>query len=180
MQRQKKQLIIIFIMLIFIIFLLAGMKIYNKKHAEEEDTITYPVTQSDAADVTAFSLTNENGSFSFTKVDGTWYENSDRSMKIDTYSLETVINAAVSISSENRMEQVEDLSQYGLDAPEITVIYTTKEDSTVIEIGNYNSTISLYYVRMKGEDTVYTIDGATRNSFTKNMEDFKAIETEEQ
>lgn len=178
MQKQKKQLVIIFIALIVIIILFAGLKLYNKNYRKEEETVTHSVTDHDAASVQTVSFTNENGSFSFVKEGDAWYEEKDRSIGIDTFSIEELIQAAVSITSENKLENVEDLSQYGLDAPQITVAYTTPEMDVTIEIGNYNSTISLYYMRLKDENTVYTIDSTLRNSFTKDIEDLKIIEAE--
>lgn len=179
MKKQKIQLVIILILLIAIAAAYAGVKYYNNNHTEEEETVSYTVTQDDASSVKALSLSNDNGELSFTKEGDTWYENSDKTVSIDANALEDIIDAAATVTSEDVIENVEDMSQYGLDNPEITVTYTTGSGSITLEIGDYNSSVSKYYVCVKGENMVYTMDSSVRASFTKSLDDLKTVETED-
>ncbi|NLL76986.1 MAG: DUF4340 domain-containing protein [Clostridiales bacterium] len=179
MKKQEKQLVVILILLIITAAAYIGMKYYNKNHTEEKETVSYTVTKEDASSVRQLSLTNENGEFSFTKEGDTWYEDSDKAIDIDVGMLEKTITAAVVLTSEDAVENVEDMSQYGLDNPEISVTYTTEKGSTTLKIGDYNSSISKYYVCVDGQNTVYTIDSSTRTYFTKSLDDLKKIETQD-
>lgn len=179
MKKQKNQLIILGILLVVIIAAYLGMKFYNKNHSEDEtDVTTYPITQADKAAVTEFTFTNENGTFSFQKEEDTWYYTEDRAFQVDTVSLEDMIISAVSMTSEDKMDNVTDLSQYGLDKPVMNVSFKTESETVTIHIGDYNSTISKYYAYVEGTNTVYTIDSTIQSTFTKTPEDLKVIETE--
>ncbi|WP_342755891.1 DUF4340 domain-containing protein [Kineothrix sedimenti] len=178
MKKQKIQLTVILILLIATAAAYAGVKYYNNNHTEEEETASYTITQDDASSVKELSLTNDNGELSFTKEGDVWYENSDKTVSIDAGALENIIEEAVSVTSEDVIENVEDMSQYGLDNPEITVTYTTENGNITLEIGDYNSAVSKYYVCVKGENMVYTMDSTARDSFTKSLDDLKTVETE--
>ncbi|TCL58599.1 uncharacterized protein DUF4340 [Kineothrix alysoides] len=178
MKRQKIQLLTILILLIAMAAAYVGVKYYNNNHEEEDEKVSYTVTHDDAASVKSLSLANDNGELSFTKEGDIWYENSDKTVSIDAGALEDMIEAAVSITSEDVIENAADMSQYGLDEPEITVTYTTENASTTLEIGDYNSSVSKYYVCVKGENMVYTMTSSARASFTKSLDDLKKIETQ--
>ena len=180
MKKQKKQLILLIILLLVIAAAYIGLKIYNNNHPEEEESAeTWPVTQADVSAVTGFSFTNENGSYTFEKREDKWICLEDETADLDTVSMEDMINTAVSVTGTNRMEAVEDMSQYGLDTPEITVTFTTAEGSTTFKTGAYNATVSSYYICLEGDNTVYTIDSATRNSFNWQLHDLKTVTAEE-
>ncbi len=179
MKRQKIQLVTILILLIAMAAAYVGVKYYNNNYKEEEETVSYTVTQDDAASVKSLFLVNDNGELSFTKEGDTWYENSDKTVSIDAGALEDMIEAAVSVTSEDVIENAKDMSQYGLDDPEITVTYTTENGSITLEIGDYNSSVSKYYVCVKGENMVYTMNSSERASFTKSLDDLKKIETQD-
>lgn len=178
MKRQKIQLIIILIFLFLTAAAYGGMKYYNENHTEEEEKISYTVTEVDTASVKELSLSNENGDFSFVKENDVWYEAGDRSVKIDTALLENMITAATGVTSEDKIENVEDMSEYGLENPQIAVTYSTETENVTLNIGDYNSAVSKYYICVDGENTVYTISSSVRSSFTKSLDDLKAAEAD--
>lgn len=180
MKRQKKQLLILIVLLLVILAAYIGMRVYNGSHSgEEESTPSYPVTQADTAAVTGFTLQNENGSYTFEKREDKWHCLEDGDLDIDTASMEDMIGAVVSVTGEDRIEGVSDMAQYGLEEPAIRVTFTTEAGSTALNIGDYNSAISKYYICLEGQDTVYTVDSAVRSRFTKELEDLKTVETQE-
>lgn len=178
MEKQKKQLIILGIFLVLVIAVYAGLKYYNANQTKEE-TITYPVTQVMAEEVTQIAFTNENGSFTYIKSDDGWYCAEDENAQIDDELLTDSIGDIVETVSEDRIDNVEDMSQYGLREPGIKVVYSTAAGSTTLLMGDYNSAISKYYIAIDGENTVYTADGSLYYSLTKSLEDFRMAETKE-
>lgn len=180
MNRQKKQLMILCLLLLLLLAAYIGMRYYNDRHTKGTETVTYPVTQTALASITGFSFTNETGSYTFEKKENKWYCLEDKSMDIDTVTIENMIETAASIEGQDQITGVSDMSQYGLTNPEITVTITTAEGKTVLYIGDYNSTVYRYYVCLEGSDSVYTIDSTVRNSFTGSSQDLKTIKTGEE
>lgn len=178
MEKQKKQLIILGIFLVLVIAVYAGLKYYNANLTKEE-TITYPVTQAMAEEVTQIAFTNENGIFTYIKSDDGWYCAEEENAQIDEELLTDSIGDIVETVSEDRIDKVEDMSQYGLSEPEIKVVYSTAAGSTTLLMGDYNSAISKYYIAIDGENTVYTADSSLYYSLTKSLEDFRLAETKE-
>ena len=82
MQRQKKQFLVMVILLVIGIFAYLGVRFYNdkqeeKKAAEEEQSKTL-VTDFKSDDITSFSYQYEGELLEFVKEDGTWYYKGDR------------------------------------------------------------------------------------------------------
>lgn len=179
MNKQKIQLLVAGIFLALVAAAYIGMRYYNSKTPEETTMETYTVTQDELASVTQFSFTNESGSFSFIKTEEGWQYDGDLEMAIDTTVLEGMIERVVAVTSENQLEAVQDMAQYGLEKPQITISYATTEDSKTLKIGDFNATLSLYYLGLEGSDTVYTTDGSFRLAFTKTLDDLKRVEAEE-
>ena len=89
-----------------------------------------------------------------------------------------LITEVNNISSENRITDVEDLSQYGLDPAVVTVCMKSDTDSYTILFGDYNDAIYKNYISLDGENTVYTTIKAKCNAFEVPVSDFIATEDE--
>lgn len=178
MKKQRIQLVVAGIILILVAAAYIGMRYYNSRSKEETAVETYVVTQDELAAVTRFSFTNENGSFRFVKTEEGWQYEADPEFSVDTTVLEGIIEKAVAVSSENKIEAVQDMAQYGLTEPEITISYQTAEGSKTLYIGDFNSAVYVYYLALEGSDTVYTVEGAFRGNFTKTLEDLASAEEE--
>lgn len=179
MRKQKIQLLVAGIFLLLVVVAYIGMRYYNNQTTEETDAETYTVTQDELALVTHFSFTNENGSYRFVKTEEGWQYEADPEMAVDTTVLEGMIERAVAATSANKLEAVQDMAQYGLVNPQITITYETADSSKTLKIGDFNSPLSLYYLGLEGSDTVYTTDGSFRLVFTKTLDDLKSVEIEE-
>ncbi|MCI6554021.1 MAG: DUF4340 domain-containing protein [Lachnospiraceae bacterium] len=173
MRRQRNQLMLMAAVLFLTAAGYIGMKNYNAGHREESETESYPVVELDAASVTRISLDNENGSYSFQKEGEEWICGEDELPEADASLVEDLVKKAVSIHSEDRIEEVGDLSQYGLAEPVISVSIQTEQADLQFNIGDYNSAVSKYYICVEGENTVYTIDSTLRSSFAKDLDDFR-------
>lgn len=181
MEKQKRQLIVLLLLLLAVVVAYIGLRLYNRRQTEwEEDGEKWQVTQDQAENITEFAFTNENGSFHFKKKNEAWYCKENEEISIDQTVLEDMIEKAVTVESSNKVENVQDMAQYGLEQPELTVSYTLESgENKSLKIGDYNQTIYLYYLCLDGETNVYTIDSAWRTSFMKDLEDIKTVETQE-
>ena len=92
-----------------------------------------------------------------------------------------MVGKVASLTSENKIENVEDIAQYGLDAPSLTILVSDGTTSYTILIGDYNETTYTYYMCLESDkSTVYTTNSVTITSFKSNtLEDITAEEETE-
>lgn len=146
MEKQKKQLL--GLLVILIVAVIAFIVVKNLPQEEETDTTaSYEVTNLNADDVTKLVYTNENGTLTLNKDGDNWICDEDRSVDIDADKVSTMVGKVASLTSENKIENVEDIAQYGLDAPSLTILVSDGTTSYTILIGDYNeTTIYILYV----------------------------------
>lgn len=180
MEKQKKQLL--GLLVILIVAVIAFIVVKNLPDEEEEDTTaSYEVTDLNADNVTKLVYTNENGTLTLNKNGDEWTCEEDRSVDIDEDTVNTMVGKVASLTSENKIENVEDISQYGLDNPSLTIFVSDGTTSYTLLIGDYNETTYTYYMCLGNDkSTVYTTQSVTISSFQNNtLEDITAeAETE--
>ena len=121
MEKQKKQLL--GLLVILIVAVIAFIVVKNLPQEEETDTTaSYEVTNLNANDVTKLVYTNENGTLTLNKDGDNWICDEDRSVDIDADKVSTMVGKVATFTSENKIENVEDISQYGLDTPSLTIL----------------------------------------------------------
>ena len=139
MEKQKKQLL--GLLVILIVAVIAFIVVKNLPDEEEEDTTaSYEVTDLNADNVTKLVYTNENGTLTLNKNGDEWTCEEDRSVDIDEDTVNTMVGKIASLTSENKIENVEDISQYGLDNPSLTILVSDGTTSYTLLIGDYNET----------------------------------------
>lgn len=173
MKKQKTQLIILLIVLAAAIGVYFAVKAWNKKEEEKEsaDDSTYTaltLTDDEIKDITNITATNDAGGFKVshdTKED-TWTFDDFPDESVDTTQIETMTKDLSDLSSDNEITSVTDFSQYGLDDPAMEVTITFSDGTThKLDVGDYNSQISEYYLRIDDSDTVYTISSTIYSDF---------------
>ena len=172
MEKQKKQLL--GLLVILIVAVIAFIVVKNLP-------ASYEVTNLNADDVTKLVYTNENGTLTLNKDGDNWICDEDRSVDIDADKVSTMVGKVASLTSENKIENVEDIAQYGLDAPSLTILVSDGTTSYTILIGDYNETTYTYYMCLESDkSTVYTTNSVTITSFKSNtLEDITAEEETE-
>lgn len=178
MEKQKKQLIgLLAVLIAALIAFVVVSRLPDEEDAQEE-TVTYEVTKLEAEDVTKLVYTNETETFTLTKNDDGWVCDEYRDVTIDEDAVMTMVNKVAAMTSENKIENVEDISQYGLDEPSLTILVSDSTDTYTILVGDYNATTYTYYMCLENDKTtVYTTESATISSFNNNtIEDLTAEE----
>lgn len=180
MEKQKKQLIGLLAILIVAVIAFVVVKKLPKEE-EEDTTASYEVTNLNADDVTKLVYTNENGTLTLKKDGDNWSCDEDRSVDIDADKVSTMVGKVATLTSENKIENVEDIVQYGLDTPSLTILVSDGTTSYTILVGDYNETTYTYYVCLESDkSTVYTTNSVTITSFQNNtLEDITAEEETE-
>ena len=110
MEKQKKQLL--GLLVILIVSVIAFIVVKNLPQEEETDTTaSYEVTNLNADDVTKLVYTNENGTLTLNKDGDNWICDEDRSVDIDADKVSTMVGKVASLTSENKIENVEDIAR---------------------------------------------------------------------
>ena len=178
MKKQKMHfgiLLVVCILCAAVYFLVRSLDL---SESGEEEAAEVTVTDFEAGDVMALT-TGGDYPLNFVKEEGTWYNADDRSVSIQQSMVETLLSYITHITTDTAIAEPEDLSQYGLDEPSMTITATLENGTNVIlHIGESNSMTGDYYLQMSGDDTVYTVSPSLVSTFEKTPEDFVEEETE--
>ena len=79
-----------------------------------------------------------------------------------------------------KIEDVEDMSQYGLDAPSVNLTLQWDNNMYTVKLGDYNSIIGGYYLNVNDENTVYVVSSSVYYALDKSLEDFKLTDVDEE
>lgn len=173
MKRKKIQLICMLLLLVILLGAYLGMRQYSKKQSEQEELAEQEKTilSIPTSDITAFSYQLEGETLSFTKQEESWIYDKDSSKPMSTTNIESMLSSVSSVTYDNKLDNVEDLSAFGFDSPSNVITITTKEKTYTITIGQYNDTLSAYYITVDSiPDNVYLISGGVGTAFYKKLD----------
>lgn len=179
-KRKKKQLIFIFVCFTMILAAYLGSQYYQNHLPvyDEEDEIS--VLDIDTSLVNEIGITNGEETINLQKDNDTWKCVDDEDFTIDSTKLQVFLDAAGSITSELKIENVKDMDQYGLEHPSLSISLQWDSNLYTIYIGDRNTVAGgVYYLKINDEDTVYTIENYKYNMLNKTKEDFAAEEETE-
>lgn len=180
-KKKKTQLIILCMIFVIVVIAFAALKIYQKNVPEEveEETITYQILNADSSLVTEVGIITEEGTTNLIKENGSWKCLEDESVELDDSSVESFLEDICQLTSDTRIDNAEDMSQYGLDEPTISVTIQWDSNMYTIKLGDYNSMISSYYISVNDENTVYTADSSVYYTLNKSLDSFEKVATTE-
>ena len=180
MQNQKKQFIILVILLVVCVGAWLGIRAYNDR-AQEKETEAKKITVAEinADDITAFSYESDGAELSFTNTDGTWTYDGDPSIPLDQDAVASLLSNVEKVTAEDKIEDYDDISDYGFDAPTQTIHVTTNEKEYVFTFGMNNSLLGQDYLMSEGDDTVYLVSTTMKNTFSKTVSDLTKEEDTE-
>ena len=168
MEKQKKQLIgLLVVLVVAVIAFVVISRLPGGEEAEDEES--YAVTALDADAVTKLVYTNESGTVSLTKSGNDWVYEEDKGVDIDEDTVNNMVSMVASLTSENKLENVTDVSQYGLDNPILKILISDGSTSYTLFVGDYNETTYTYYLCLESDmSTVYTTQSGTISDFQNN------------
>lgn len=180
MKKQKKQLLILIVVLFVVGMALYGVNHYNQVQSQipEEDTdiVLVDVTMDDVCRLT-YDYNGEHNTL--VKKEDVWYDEEDESLSLNQTLVENMLVSIAPLKAVSQIEGVTDLEQYGLKNPERTIVFET-QDGTIhqYQVGDYNSVSSVYYLKEADNDTVYVVSSVTVTRFNKTLEDIVETATE--
>ena len=156
-----------------------GIRQYNKNAASTtsatEDT-QETVLDVNSDDIISFSYVYDGETYSFEKEDDTWYYADDHSLNLKQERIKAMLLKVAPLKVNQAIENVTDMSQYGLADPERTIQYETADRSVIINVGNLNSMTSQYYIAFPSEMTVYAVATNVVTGFNYTLEDLVEVE----
>lgn len=183
MQKQKKQFLILCIILIAFVAVFFIMKAVTKHQEEKEaaqaEAEKITVLSLNTEEITEFTYQYEGTSLTFVKEEDTWYYQEDKTISISQTMIETMLSKVAEITAEQQITTTDDISQYGMDAPLNVIEIQMGETIVTITVGTQNTITSQYYMMVSNDDTVYLTDSTVYSAFQKSVEDLTEVEEEE-
>ena len=141
------------------------------KEKEEEDT-SVDLVSLEADDITAVAFTADTDSVEFDKKDDTWTEKADANFPVNQDTVDSAVKGVASLTADQEIADVEDLSQYDLDTPQNEITLTTADGDTTLQVGMQNSN-NQYYVKKSDDDkNVYLVSSTSIEPFMGTLYDF--------
>ena len=158
-----------------------GIRQYNKNIASATSTTEdtqETVLDVNSNDITSFRYVYEGETYAFEKEDETWYYADDHSLNLNQDRIKAMILKVAPLKADQVIENVTDMSQYGLADPERTIQYETADRSVIINVGNLNSMTSQYYIAFPSEMKVYVVATTGVTGFNYTVDDLVEETTE--
>lgn len=143
----------------------------EEKETEENDT-SVDLVSLEADDITAVSFTADQNEVEFDKKDDSWTEKSDANFPVNQDTVDSAVKGVASLTADQEISDVEDMSQYDLDNPQNTITLTTADGDTSLQIGMESSN-NQYYVKKEDDDkNVYLVSSTSIEPFMGTLYDF--------
>lgn len=171
MKKQKIQmLVIVVILLLCIVEYFLATRYAKQQEQRDKDSETQGqvnLTVIDPDDVDAFSYIADGTTYSYTKNKDTWTCENDTSLKMDADSIATLLGNLKKITAAEAIDDYDSIADYGLDQPQNTITVTCGNETTTIDIGDYNEMLQEYYIKISGDDKIYLADSTLKDAFSK-------------
>lgn len=153
----------------------AGVNSYvssqEAKEAEKEDK-SVDLISLKADDVTAVSFKADDADVEFDKKDDTWTEKSDADFPVNQDTVDNAVKGVTSLTADQEISDVEDLSQYDLDEPQNTITLITEDGDTTLQVGMESSNNQYYVKKVDDDKNVYLVASTSLEPFMGGLYDF--------
>lgn len=183
----KKKNTILMILVVVLVVLCAGYvgivkykEVQDQKQQDaseaEEEANKIVLNQMDS--ITRISFNTTDGELAFTYHDDSWHYEADEAFPLDVSKINLIQNNLNPLEATRKLEEKEDLSNYGLTQPAKTVTVTDASgNQKVLNIGSMNEYSGDYYASIAGDDNVYTIGTELVNSLDVTLDDLLKLDT---
>ncbi|MDO4339701.1 MAG: DUF4340 domain-containing protein, partial [Eubacteriales bacterium] len=161
-----------------------GVKNYTAKQEEQDETEheeTVAVSEADSEKVNSIMFVIGGKEEAFSKEDGVWKKTDEEDFPVNQTALEDAAESLSGIEADRVLNDVDDLSEYGLDDPDNTItIGQEDETDIIIHVGLLNDSTSQYYINKEDdENTVYVVASGEIESFMNVQSVYDYAEKEE-
>lgn len=179
MRKKNKSILIMAFLLVLLLAMYFGLRIWNagqeEKEAAEQEKATVHVTDTSADDIVSLKFDVGNGDLKFSKEDDEWYYTPDKDFPLKQSYLEDIAETVGSITADRELTDGDSLDAYGLDEPAYTIAYTDADGNTT-ELLFGDMTGDDYYVMLNGNDTVYTVSSSVIDPLNYTLDDMAQLD----
>ena len=155
----------------------AGLNTYVSKEektessSEEESKTEVFFVKTD--DIKSLGFIVDKKAVTFEKKDDSWVKEDETAFPVNQTTLDSAASAIETVEADRVLEDVEDLTEYGLDSPSNTVTVDTDDGTTKFNIGDENTSTNQYYISKDDDDsTVYVVAADTVSPFMNSLYDY--------
>lgn len=180
MKKQRKQMILLLLVLVVLVGGYFGVQYYNE-NAVPEETVkeTEYVLEIEEDSIQRIAYSYEDAEYAFAKNGEDWTYETDATVNLDSYYINLMESRCEKMSIKDKIENVTDMSQYGLADPERYISFETAETVYTFYVGDHNKVSNGYYVCEPESNTVYLVEYVVIAAFNKTLEDLIEEEAEE-
>lgn len=182
MKRQKKQLVILIILLAVCVLGYVLLNIYQEKKEEKEaeENAAETIFTTDTEKITQFSYMADGVTYHYEKSEDGWTCEEEPDLKLDETQILALLSNLAEISCDEVLSDVEDYDTYGFNDPSNVIEFRTEDgEQYSITIGDYNQTAYCYYYMTNLSENVYVGNAYVCSAFMQTPDYYQVIETEE-
>ncbi|MCH1980956.1 DUF4340 domain-containing protein [Lawsonibacter sp. OA9] len=171
-KRKVVNLIILLAVLVFLAVTYILLKNHNQAEEEaEESEETSEIMSVNVDNIKSIGFKISGEDVVFVKNEDAWALESDDSFPVKADQMTVLTDALTEVTANRTLENVEDLSEYGLDKPQNVIQIVTKDDGNIkITVGNSNESTGSCYVYLNDDkNTVYTTDSDLSTVFAGSL-----------
>lgn len=167
MKRERKLLLLSGIFAVCVI----GAVGVSRMNFEEKMTGTETtIVDVDSADITYLAWNDNDDQMAFVCEDGEWSYEKDEKMAVDQDLLDTIAEKLSDITSDKMVEEVQNLSVYGLSNPAYNITIKTADDTWEIAVGDETFSDGEVYIS-NGDGYVYLTDSGLIDDISYSLLD---------
>ena len=145
----------------------------EKTESSSEEESKTEVFSVKTDDIKSLGFIVDKKAVTFEKKDDSWVKEDETDFPVNQTTLDSAASAIETVEADRVLEDVEDLTEYGLDSPSNTVTVDTDDGTTKFNIGDENTSTNQYYISKDDDDsTVYVVAADTVSPFMNSLYDY--------
>lgn len=184
MKKQKRQILILIILLAILGAAFFLIRVRNQKEAEkpqEEDTAQVKILELVSDDIVALSYDCDGETYSFEKKDDVWYLVGEPDRNLTQTTVKAFAMQFCPMEASQVIQSVTDVSQYGFSEESVRKVSASTADATyTILVGDENELTDSYYVMLPDSQDVYVVDSYVISRFDRTPDSYTVVEESEE
>ena len=172
---KKKNTALIAGIVVLALLLIFYMILHNsgKEDSQENEKESETAFETDIDDVSEVVIQSGDNKYNFTKAEDTWKYDGDESFPLDQSAFEEIIKKFEKIAADRTLEGQDNVSEYGLDNPTVTVSLKDKDgNEQTLQFGDTNSVTSSSYMTVNGDNKkIYMVSSTIVTSLQFDLND---------
>lgn len=116
----------------------------------------------------------EHGAIELKKIEGKWVLIRPVKTKADEFAVDTLLHSITARRREKLVKEKDvNWSEYGFDAPSLTLTLVTKRGKTVVKFGDANPAKTSRYVRVDEDPKLVLVEDTLKNAVNKSAHDLR-------